>query len=176
MNQPQDDRKATAILAGFLRQHVASNATESAFRETAWEFARLLASVTSADAEVRDIAKKRVRELAKGGGWTVTREPLAIPAGQGFPSDNQIQVEPTHKRRAGTWSKEQNKAICQQWAASKCDADSIRSISSASGRSPLAIIIRLHRLGLLHLDHGDELCLQVQAPKLLSEVEITASI
>lgn len=167
----EDDLKAAAILAGFLSEFVSGSGKESVFREAAWEFASLLSALTAMNAGTRDLAKRRIRELAKSGGWSNDKQqPQCAKPKAIFPLDDKTKT--TRPRKAGgTWSKDETEMTRQQWLSSSRDQISIKAIANTTGRSEFAIIIRLYRLGLMTLHHGDALCRELQTAKLLSEVD-----
>jgi hypothetical protein len=163
--------KATAILAGLLKEQVMQKQATGTMIDTVQALTHLLAGVTSTDAVIRRTAKKRIRTLAAEGGWFHVR---AKREGTEFtmPVEDSAEPAPAIKKKSGTWSDADKELVRSRWASSMKDAAVIHQLRVESGRTPLAIIIRLYQEDLILLDEGDRLCLACGASRLLSEANV----
>lgn len=172
MDQPNlADLKATALIAGYLKDCVANKRTAN-LQDAASEFARLLANITSTESLARERAKARVRELAISGGWIPEKvEPKAKV--KPVSSATGKEAGTPAKKAAGRWTIAEEERLYSAWIApdSRRDGEAVKRLSETTGRSPLALIIRLYQLGAYGLDKGDDLCRAVGAVRLLSECE-----
>lgn len=166
-----DDLKATALVAGYLKDCVA-NKRAADLQDAAGEFARLLAQLTSTDNLTRERAKTRVRELAVAGGWRPEKAASKTKA-KAAPSTSGKETGAPAKKAPGRWTVPEEERLYTAWISpnSKRDGEAVKRLSDTTGRSPLAIIIRLYQLGAYGLEKGDDLCRAVGAVKLLSECE-----
>lgn len=165
--------KATAILAGQLADQARNYSTSTRMQSTAEELAQLLAALTSSSAASRKAAKIRVRELALLGQWnphppssaTRPHEPNEAP---------QAQQLPQPKKRSGTWAHVETDMVVSCWKAPDAirDVVLITKLTQLTGRTPLAIIIHLYRHRAITLNEGDNLCLAINATRLLSETTV----
>lgn len=163
--------KATAILAGLLKEQVLQQQATGSMLDTVQTLTHLLAGVTSTDVLIRREAKKRIRSLAAEGGWIHVR---AIRDGTESTSSAEVSAEPAPaiKKRSGTWSNAEKELVRSRWASSMKDEAVIHQLRKESGRTPLALIIRLYQDDLIHLDEGDRLCRACGASRLLSETNV----
>jgi len=83
------------------------------------------------------------------------------------------ETSPT-KSRHGTWSMKEKMRVANAWSSqnSSRDAMMIRNISEETGRSPLAIIIRLYQERNISIAEGDALCRELDTKILLSETNV----
>lgn len=166
-----DDLKATALVAGYLKDCVV-NKRAANLQDATGEFARLLAKLTDTDKLKRDWAKARVRELAIAGGW---RPEKAAPKAKqkAISSTTGREASTPTKKVPGRWTVEEEERLYTAWISpdSKRDGEAVKRLSETTGRSPLAIIIRLYQLGAYGLEKGDDLCRSVDAVRLLTECE-----
>ena len=163
--------KASAILAGYLRETAGMQSEEIQVKEASEEFSRLLAMITAPSKPARDSAKRRIRHLAAEGGWNADADTQHDMANV---SDKPSQGEMPKKRRFGSWTREEKSRVAQAWSDqnSARDGPLIRSLSEEIGRSILAIIIRLYQEGSISIPEGDAFCRELDCSKLLSEANI----
>lgn len=161
--------KATAILAGQLADQVRRKRASGRMDEAAQEFAELLSALTSNDALARKAAKTRANELARLGQWKPPAgSTKAAMTAKGDP------ILPA-KKRLGTWSDKDIAMVLGSWNEPDAprNAEHVKSLCELTGRSPLALIIRLYQHDSITLDAGDALCRETGATRLLSEANIT---
>ena len=163
--------KSTAILAGFLKEQVVAGQGHVRIQDAAEPFALLLSMLTDSDKAVRAAAKCRVKTLAVNGGWLAPIKPRA-----NSPKSNLACVEgkETTRKRSGSWSDLEKTQVVGKWSdpASKHDAECIKTICEETGRSPLAVIIRLFQEGMISVPEADGLCLTTGASRRLSETNV----
>lgn len=180
MDQPRDidstetSCKATAILSGVLKEQVIQRQTTGTMLDTVQVLAHLLAGVTSTEIVIRRAAKKRIRTLAAEGGWFHDRAKWGR-AESTIPVEISAESAPSIKRKSGTWSAAEKELIRSRWSSSMKDAASIQQLCEISGRTPLAIVIRLYQEGLISVGAGDVLCEACGASRKLSETNAVAS-
>lgn len=163
--------KATAILAGLLKEQVMQKQATGTMLDTVQALTHLLASVTSTDAVIRRAAKKRIRTLAAEGGWFHVRAKRE-EAESTIPVKVSAEPAPAIKKKSGTWSDAEKELVRSRWTSSMKDAAVIHQLREESGRTPLAIIIRLYHENLIVLDEGDRLCMACGASRMLSETNV----
>lgn len=79
-----------------------------------------------------------------------------------------VTIERRKSGRSGKrWSKEEIENLTNLWRNSERDSESVRQIEALLGRSPLAIIIQLHKAQVLDVKAGDQLCLDCGCPRNL---------
>lgn len=168
-----NELKARALIAGFMRDSVVNARSAGSLADAATEFAALLAMMTSADQQHRSDAKKRIKELATAGGWKWTTAPVLAESSQN-PETSSTDAPAPVKRKAGTWSNEEKKLVADRWRSADYpkDGQGVTELCGATGRSGLAIIIRLFQESLVSLEEGDNLCRQMQLDRLLSETNV----
>ncbi len=166
-----DEAKATAILAGYLREGVVSRSESSKLQDAALEFSRLLAMITAPKKTTRDVARKRVRALATFGGWVIHSTSKRVKT---LSPDNSVPPAITQRKGVGTWSAKEKALILQEWQALDFsrDGQGVLHLCKLTGRSPLAIVIRLFRDRVITLDEGDALCRASGAAIPLSKAKL----
>lgn len=170
-----NELKARALIAGFMRDSIVNARPAGSLADAAVEFAALLAMVTSADRQHRSDAKKRIKELATAGGWSWTSPVLGVSS-QSDAAESADTPAPA-KRKAGTWSNEEKKLVVERWLSPGHPKNglAVTELCGATGRSGLAIIIRLFQESLVNLKEGDELCRQMKLDRLLSETNVAGN-
>lgn len=163
--------KSTAILAGFLKEQVVAGQGHVRIQDAAEPFALLLSMLTDSDKAVRAAAKCRVKTLAANGGWLAPIKPRA-----NSPKSTLACAEgkETTRKRSGSWSDLEKAQVAGKWSApaSTHDAECIKTICEETGRSPLAVIIRLFQEGMISVLEADGLCLTSGASRRLSETNV----
>jgi hypothetical protein len=180
MYQPRDTPteticKATAILSGLLKEQVIQKQATGTMLDTVQALAHLLASVTSTEVAIRRAAKKRIRILAAEGGWFHDQTRPTKPK-TAKPEEISAGSAPAIKNKSGTWSDAEKELVRSRWASSMKDAEVIQQLHEESGRTPLAIIIRLYQEGLISIETGDGLCDASGASRKLSDTNVAAGI
>jgi len=160
------EQKAAAIFNGYFSKPEMRNGVEELLKDAALEFARLLALITSSQKSRRDSAKQAIRDYAVAGGWYAPPKESAEEV-----EDNSVIKDSQRKRQFGKWRIEDQTLLTDGWSRpdSRRDGDAIRRLSEALGRTPLAVIMRLHQWGMISVAAADALCLETEAPVLLSE-------
>lgn len=170
VNDNNDRAKGAAIVAGYLKQSVEKN-SPATLSDAAGDFAMLMAALTSPVGEVRKRAKETVRAYALAGGWKAPDPAKTKDTPKGRPEKAPNPVEKTAKKTT-RWALEEEERLLTAWNKDPArDADTVRRISEDFQRSHLAVIIRLHLMGGIGIEKGDELCRTLGTAKLLSECE-----
>ena len=166
-------QKSKAIMAGYKSTANASANTD----EAAVEFSRLLALITSPRKSERDSAKKAISELAKRGGWAITSEITASKPVGTMPdaSEDRVVVKPQNRWRRWTEKEEAQLVISWSAADSLRNATTLHQISTLIDRSPLALVCRLFKFGMVSVEQGNSLCLEAKTSVLLSETNLVES-
>lgn len=183
IEQSLTELKARALIAGFLRESVVQARTTGNLHDAAVEFAALLAMVTASDTRQRAAAKRRIKELATIGGWTLASPadggaPLAAPEAAAAPvttaSTPTAAHVPAPKRRTGTWTNEEKALVTTCWETPDYSRDhhGVASLCAQTGRTPLAMIIRLFQQDLITVEQGDTLARDMGLDRLLSETNV----
>ena len=165
--------KSKAILVGYKSTGETSTITNDA----AVEFSRLLALITSPRKSDRDLAKNAIKELAKRGGWVTRSEVTSSnPVDAKLNNSEHISNAKSHNRWRH-WTEEDEAQLVNSWSASDCskDATTLQQISTLIDRSPLALVCRLFKLGVVSVEQGNSLCLQAKTSMLLSETNLVKS-
>ena len=166
-------QKSKAIMAGYKSTADAIANTSDA----AVEFSRLLALITSPRKSERDSAKNTIRELAKRGGWAIASEITASNPVDTIPdaSEDSAVVKPHNRWRR--WTEEEETQLVSSWSAADClrDATALHQISTVIDRSPLALVCRLFKFGMVSVEQGNSLCLDAKTSVLLSETNLVKS-
>lgn len=164
-------KKSAAILAGYWST-VASNSGMSS--DAAVEFSRLLALITSPRKAERDQAKIEIRNFAEKGGWKNTSK--ASVSQLTATTDDDSEKHPAAKRpnRWRRWTDEEQERLLNYWSASDCTRDekALKQVSDLIIRSPLAVVCRLFKIGLISVDQGNALCISANTSVLLSETNL----
>lgn len=172
MNEIDNNNRAkgAAIIAGYLKQSV-ERQSPATLSEAASDFATLIAALTSPLGEVRKKAKETVRTYANDGGWKAANQAKAKAAPKEQPAKPATPVEKTPKKST-RWAVEEEERLLTAWNQDSIrDSDTVCRISEDFQRSHLAVIIRLHLMGGIEIEKGDELCRTLGTAKLLSECE-----
>jgi hypothetical protein len=166
-------QKSKAIMAGYK----STADTRANTSDAAVEFSRLLALITSPRKSERDSAKNTIRELAKRGGWAITSEITAFNPVDTIPdpSKDSAVVKPHNRWRR--WTEEEEAQLVSFWSAADClrDATALHQISTVINRSPLALVCRLFKFGMVSVEQGNSLCLDAKTSVLLSETNLVKS-
>jgi len=122
----KDAQKATAILAGYLKEASATGRTGN-LASAAEEFALLVVQLSSKALDTRKAAKQRVHALATAGGWSPSSKVEAAMHGI-------------------AWSRHDDEALKRAWETEQ--TATAAALGQRFGRSTGAIIARLVHIGL----------------------------
>ncbi len=163
-------KKSAAILAGYWRTVASQSGTPG---DAAVEFSRLLALITSPRKADRDKAKNEIRNFAEKGGWeNISKASASQSTAITDDSENHPAIkQPNRVRR---WTDEEEKRLINYWTASDCarDEKALQQVSDLIKRTPLAVVCRLFKIGLISIDQGDALCISANTSKLLSKTNL----
>jgi Prokaryotic dksA/traR C4-type zinc finger len=146
--------KAKAIFNGYIHSKKIDIDNKEDLKQALFNFAKLMSQITSHDKNLREIAKIEIRQFSK----------VSIPN-----DGNEKKINLQNRWRK--WTNQEISEITSLWTAPGSEKNllTLEKFSKENNRSYFAMVIRLYQIGLITLFQGDDLCIAINAPQLLSE-------